>query len=258
MRLREAVVVVTGASSGIGEATALRFARAGSRLALAARRVDRLDALASRIEAHGGRAMPVRCDVTVAADRAGLAETVLGTFGRCDVLVNNAGVPGGGPFLSLTSEQIDHVLDVNLRGVVQTTKAFLPMMLDRGSGHVVNVASLAGRFALPGASMYSATKHAVIAFSESLYHELKDVGILVTAVNPFFARTESFPTAAVPPRLLIDVERIARTIEDVVRRDRAPEVSVPRSIAALQAFRVLTPPVYRRVVERIARRRAGR
>jgi hypothetical protein len=254
VELRDAVVVVTGASSGIGEATALRFARAGSRLALAARRVDRLDALATRIEARGGQALPVRCDVTIPGDRRDLADAVQHTFGRCDVLVNNAGIPGGGPFRSLTAEQIDRVVEVNLLGVVQTTKAFLPMMLEQRSGHVVNVASLAGRFALPGASIYSATKHAVVAFSESLYHELKDVGVVVTAVNPFFARTESFPSAQVPPRLLIDVDRIARTIEDVVRRGRAPEVSVPRSIALFQVFRILTPPLYRRVVERFVRR----
>jgi NADP-dependent 3-hydroxy acid dehydrogenase YdfG len=258
VELRDAVVVVTGASSGIGEATALRFARAGSRLVLAARRFDRLEALADRIRAHGGEALPVGCDVTVASDVRGLAEQTLDAFGRCDVLINNAGIPGGGWFDDVTAEQIERVVRVDLLGVMLVTKAFLPAMLARGAGHVVNVASLAGRFAAPGIAVYGAAKHGVVAFSEGLYHELKPSGILVTVVNPAFASTEGFPGADVPKPFLMRADRVAGTIVDVVRRGRAPEVSVPRPLAALQVFRVLTPPLYRWGVSRVTRRRARR
>jgi NADP-dependent 3-hydroxy acid dehydrogenase YdfG len=258
VELRDAVVVVTGASSGIGEATALRFARAGSRLVLAARRFDRLEALADRIRAHGGEALPVGCDVTAAADVRGLAEQTLEAFGRCDVLVNNAGIPGGGWFDDVTAEQIERVVRVDLLGVMLVTKAFLPAMLARGAGHVVNVASLAGRFAAPGIAVYGAAKHGVVAFSEALYHELKPSGILVTVVNPAFASTEGFPGDDIPKPFLMRADRVAGTIVDVVRRGRAPEVSVPRPLAALQAFRVLTPPLYRWGVSRVTRRRARR
>ncbi|HEX6330208.1 MAG TPA: SDR family oxidoreductase [Actinomycetota bacterium] len=245
MDLRGAVVVVTGASSGIGEATALRFARAGSRVVLAARRLDRLESLEERIRTRGGEALPVRCDVTDGADVASLVEATLGAFGRCDVLVNNAGIPGGGRFEAVSVEEVERVVRVNLLSVLLVTKAFLPEMLERGRGHVVNVASLAGRYAVPGAAVYSATKHGVVAFSEALFHELEPQGVLVTAVNPGFAKTERFPSVAVPRALLVDVDRIARTIEDVVRRGRGPEISVPRTLAAFQAFRVLTPSLYR-------------
>ena len=238
-------MVITGASSGIGEATALRFARAGSGVVLAARRLDRLEVLAERIRARGGEAVPVRCDVTDGAEVAGLVEATLGAFGRCDVLVNNAGIPGGGRFEAVTPEEIERVVQVNLLSVLQVTKAFLPSMVERGRGHVVNVASLAGRYAVPGAAAYSATKHGVVAFSEALYHELKPRGVLVTVVNPAFAKTERFPSVDIPRVVLLDVDRIARTIEDVVRRGRAPEVSVPRWFGAFQAFRVLTPALYR-------------
>jgi NADP-dependent 3-hydroxy acid dehydrogenase YdfG len=242
---RGAVVVVTGASSGIGEATALRFARAGSRVVLAARRLDRLKALAELIRARGGEALPVRCDVTDHADIGKLVAATLGAFGRCDVLVNNAGIPGGGRFETVTAEEIERVVRVNLLSVLLATKAFLPSMLEQGRGHVVNVASLAGRYAVPGAAVYSATKHGVVAFSEALYHELRPRGVLVTAVNPAFAKTERFPSVAVPRIVLLDVDRIARTIEDVVRRGRAPEVSVPRWLAGFQSIRVLAPSLYR-------------
>lgn len=245
MELRGAVAVVTGASSGIGEATAMLLAREGARVVLAARRLERLEALAERIAARGGEALPVRCDVTVRRDLEELAARTDEAYGRCDVLVNNAGIPGGGPFRTLTAQQIEQVVRVNVLGVMLGTHAFLPMMLERRRGHVVNVASLAGRFATPGSAVYGATKHAAVAFSESLFYELRPLGILVTAVNPGFTRTEGFPQDGIPRPLVMRPERVARVIVDVVRRGRAPEVSVPRALAAAQVFRVLTPPLYR-------------
>jgi short-subunit dehydrogenase len=256
MDLRGAVVVVTGASSGFGELAARRFARAGSRVVLAARRMDRLEALADEIRRAGGTAVAIRCDVAVPGQIHALRDQVSERFGRCDVLVNNAGIPGGGRFEHLSEEQIDRVMTVNALGVMRCTKAFLPVMLDAGRGHVVNVASLAGRFAVPGSSVYSASKHAVVAFSESLYYELAPQGILVTSVNPGLARTEGFPMRGMPDALVMDADRVARAIVDVVRRDRAPEVDVPRGIGIFEAFRVLTPPLYRWGV-RTATRRLG-
>ena len=253
MELRASVVVVTGASSGFGELAALRFARAGARVVLAARRLERLEALAGRIDAAGGSALPVRCDVTELEQLAGLRDRVTEAFGRCDVLVNNAGIRGGGPFETTDAEYLDRVIDVNLRGVVLGTKLFLPMMLEQGRGHIVNVASLAGRFATPGAAVYGATKHAVVAFSEALYHELGPAGILVTTVNPGFSPTEGFPRTE-PSVVRLDADDVAKLIVEVVRKEIAPEISIPRSLAALQVFRVLTPPLYRWGVGTIARR----
>ena len=145
--LRGAVVVVTGASSGFGELASLRFARAGSSVVLAARRLERLEALAERISARGGIAVPLRCDVSRPDDLEALRDRVAETFERCDVLVNNAGIPGGGAFEEVELARLERVIEVNLLGVVRATKLFLPMMLERRRGHIVNIASLAGRFA---------------------------------------------------------------------------------------------------------------
>jgi short-subunit dehydrogenase len=248
--LSGATVVVTGASAGIGEATALSFARRGARIVLAARRIDRLDALAHRIVAERGSALAIRCDVGDPDQVSALPEVVREAFGGCDVLVNNAGIPGGGGFASLSFAQIEEVVRVNLLGVLFTTRAFWPSMLDRGRGHVVNVASLAGRFAAPGAAVYTATKHAVVGLSESLNYEGEPYGVLVTAVNPGFVATEGFPQDHLPSRLVMPPERVAAAIVRAVREGIAPELSVPRWIAPLQAFRVLTPPLYRWGVRR--------
>lgn len=255
MELSGAVAVVTGASSGIGAATALALARRGSNVVLAARRQERLGELARRIATGGGTALAVRCDVTERDDLTNLAAMVEERFGRCDALVNNAGIPGGGRFTDLTPDQIERVVRVNELGVMLATKAFLPTMMARGRGHVVNVASLAGRFAAPGSSVYAATKHAVVAFSESLSYELEPHGILVTAVNPGFVATEGFPQAGIDPRLVLSTERVASTIVDVLRRGIAPEISIPRWVGALQAFRVLAPGPYRWGMRRIGARR---
>jgi short-subunit dehydrogenase len=137
------------------------------------------------------------------------------------------------------------------------TKVFLPMMLERGRGHIVNIASLAGRFATPGSSVYGATKHAVVAFSEALYYELAPKGILVTSVNPAFARTEGFPQTHLPKALVMKPERVARVIVEAVKKGKAPEVSVPRGFLPFQAFRILTPPLYRWGVRKATGRITG-
>src|SRR5262245_11609734 len=253
VELAGAVVVVTGASSGFGELASLRFARAGSRVVLAARRLERLQGLGGRIGSQGGSAIPVACDVTELEQVTALRDRVAETFGRCDVLVNNAGIRGGGPFATRDLEYLDRVIDVNLRAVVRGTKLFLPMMLEQGRGHVVNVASLAGRIATPGAAVYGATKHGVVAFSEALYHELGPKGILVTSVNPGFSPTEGFPVTG-RSVVTLDPDDVAALIVDVVRKGVAPEISIPRPLAALQAFRVLTPPLYRWGVGTVSRR----
>ena len=254
MQLRGAVVVVTGASAGIGRATALELARQGAHVVLAARREDRLKMLAEEIDRLGGQTLSIGCDVADRSQVERLRGRVNGELGRCDALVNNAGVPGGGPFDQMAIEDIERVTRINYFGVLYCTKAFLPMMLERGRGHVVNIASLAGRYAVPGASVYTATKHAVIAFSEALYHELRSKGILVTAVNPGLVRTEQFPHRDASDRIVMPPERIAKVIVDVLRTGKAPEVSVPRWLASLQAFRVLTPPLYRWGIKRASER----
>ena len=245
MQLKGAVAVVTGASSGIGEAVAVGLAQRGAKVVLAARRKDRLDELADRIERAGGTALAIRCDVTDREQLASLPTVVKEAFGPCDVLVNNAGVPGGGTFENLSYQQIEDIVEVNVLGVMYGTRAFLPGMLKRHHGHIVNVASLAGRFATPGAAVYGASKHAVVAFSESLFYEVEDQGVLVTAVNPGFVKTEGFPLVGMDRRMILTMDKVAGAVVRVVRDDIAPELSVPRYISPLQAFRVLTPPLYR-------------
>ena len=257
MQLRGAVVVVTGASSGIGWETALGFAKNGATVVGAARRKDRLDELVAIIEQRGGKALAVQCDVSELEQVEDLRRTVEEAFGRCDVLINNAGVAGGGPFAELPIERVEKVVRINYLGVLYCTKAFLPMMLDAGRGHVVNVASLAGRYAVPGSSVYSSTKHALVAFSEALYYELSPRGVLVTTVNPSFVRTEGFSVGELdklPKATVLEAVDVAKAILDVVRKGKAPEVSVPRWMASMQSVRILAPPLYRAALRRMSRR----
>jgi NADP-dependent 3-hydroxy acid dehydrogenase YdfG len=167
-RLAGKVAVVTGASGGIGEATARALAGAGAAVVLAARRGERLAAIGRELQAAGASVSWSACDVTRLENLVALRDQVIAEHGRCDVLVNNAGVPGGGRFADLSLERIRAVTDTNFVAVLEAVKVFLPALLE-SRGHVVKVASLAGRYALPGAAVYSASKHGVVALSKAGY-----------------------------------------------------------------------------------------
>ena len=183
-------VAITGASSGIGEATALTLAKAGASVALGARRKDRIDALAARIEDEGGTAVALEVDVTDEAQARAFVERAHERLGRLDSLVNNAGVMLLGPVEQADSEQWRTMINVNVLGLLYCTSAALPIMRAQGSGDIVNVSSVAGRFARAGNAVYAATKFAVGAFSEGLRNEVTEGGIRVTLIEPGMVDTE--------------------------------------------------------------------
>ena len=183
-------VAITGASSGIGEATALACAAAGASVALAARRSDRIDALASRIEEEGGRAVALPTDVTDERQARAFVEHAYEQLGRLDVLVNNAGVMLLGSVEGADTEQWRTMIDVNVLGLLYCTHAAMPVMREGGGGHIVNVASIAGRRASLGAAVYNFTKFGVVGFSEALRQEALHANIRVTVVEPGFVDTE--------------------------------------------------------------------
>jgi NADP-dependent 3-hydroxy acid dehydrogenase YdfG len=188
--LTNQVVAVTGASSGIGEATALACAEAGAAVALAARRTDRIESLAARIVEGGGRAITVRTDVGEESQARAFVQRAHAELGRLDVLVNNAGVMLLGPIADAPTEEWRQMIHANVFGVLYCTHAALPLMAEQGSGHVVNVSSVAGRVARAGSGVYNLTKHGVGAFSEALRQECVPLGVRVTLIEPGAVATE--------------------------------------------------------------------
>ena len=183
-------VAITGASSGIGEATALTLAKAGASVALGARRKDRIDELAARIEDEGGTAVALEVDVSDEEAARGFIAAAYERLGRLDTLVNNAGVMLLGPVEQADSGDWRTMINVNLLGVLYCTHAALPIMLGQESGDIVNISSVAGRFARAGNAVYAATKFGVGAFSEGLRNEITERGVRVTLIEPGFVDTE--------------------------------------------------------------------
>jgi NADP-dependent 3-hydroxy acid dehydrogenase YdfG len=184
------VVAITGASSGIGEATALAVAKAGGAVALAARRGDRIEALAERINGEGGRAIAVTADVGEEDQATAFVHRTHEELGRLDALVNNAGTMLLGPIENAPTDEWRRMVHANVFGVLYCTHAALPIMLEQGSGIIVNVSSVAGRRATAGSGVYNATKFAVNAFSEALRQEVATRGVRVTVIEPGAVATE--------------------------------------------------------------------
>ena len=199
MQLKKSVVAITGASSGIGEATALAFARKGSRLALGARRLDRLNAVAEKCREAGSPDVSTRrLDVGRHADARAFVAAALRDHDRIDVLVNNAGLGWMGRLHEMPEEKVDELLATNLAGVIATTQAALPSMLERRSGVIINVASVVGFRAAPYSAVYSATKHAVVGLSHALRGELSGTGVKVCVVYPASTKSEFFDHTEAP------------------------------------------------------------
>ncbi|MEI7559029.1 MAG: SDR family NAD(P)-dependent oxidoreductase [Actinomycetes bacterium] len=184
------MAAVTGASSGIGEATAIALAKAGASVALGARRLDRLEDLAARINADGGTAVAIECNVADEESAHGFVNGAAEQLGRLDLLVNNAGVMLLGPIEGADTNEWRQMIEVNLLGLLYCTQAAMPHLRDGGHGHVVNVSSIAGRSASAGVGVYNATKWGVTGFSEALRQEAAHSKIRVTCVEPGLVATE--------------------------------------------------------------------
>jgi NADP-dependent 3-hydroxy acid dehydrogenase YdfG len=184
------VVAITGASSGIGEATALAAAQAGAAVALAARRAERIEALARRIEDGGGRAIAVPTDVSDEAQARAFVARTIDELGQLDALVNNAGVMLLGPVAGASTDEWRRMIDANVYGVIYCTHAAIDHLIERGRGHVVTVGSVAGVRASAGSAVYNLTKFGVNAFSEALRQEVAEHNVRVTVVNPGAVSTE--------------------------------------------------------------------
>jgi len=195
-RLDGTVALVTGASSGIGEATALALAAEGAAVALVARRADRLASLAEKITADGGRASAIEADITDEAQAIGAVDRAVGDLGRLDTVVNNAGVMLLGPLVGADTSEWKRMVDINVLGLMYTTAAALPHLLSAAEGEprsvadLVNVSSVAGRVARSGSGAYNATKWAVGAFSEALRQEVTKRHVRVSLVEPGAVATE--------------------------------------------------------------------
>ncbi len=192
MSFKDKIVVITGASSGIGKAAAIEFANKGAKLALVSRRKEKLEELQQFLSKFNTEVLVYPCDVSDKTQVKKMSDQVIEKFGRMDVLVNNAGFAIYGTVSSLSIEEIESQMQTNYLGMIYCIKNFLPVLQKQNSGHIVNVASVAASFGLPGIASYCASKSAMLGFSEGLKHELRGTKIGITVVSPIMVRTNFF------------------------------------------------------------------
>jgi short-subunit dehydrogenase len=247
--------LVTGASSGIGRALALRLASGGARVALVARRARELESLAAEIREAGGDALALPCDVAERDQVAAACARALERYGAVDLLVNNAGYGHHRPFLDWDVEDMERVMRVNYFGALYFTKQLLPQMVARGRGWIVFVSSVAGRIASPDEAAYAASKFALVGLAEALSLEVEDAGVHVLTVCPGVIRTPFFDAEALermPPvsrRRMVEPEGLVDAILRALARG-AREITHPRGIAPAYVIQALAPGFMRRMVRR--------
>jgi short-subunit dehydrogenase len=251
------VILVTGASSGIGEAVARLFAQEGYRVSMAARRLDRLNALAGEIEMKGGQALAVRTDITKYEDIQHLIANTLDQYGQIDILVNNAGF-GRIKWLEELDpmEDIQAQIQTNLIATILVAREVLPSMIERRSGHIINMGSMGGLVASPTYTIYSASKFGLRGFTEALRREIGVYGIQVSGIYPGAVKTEFKQQAGIyrktgrttPASLLLEPGDVARAVLSVVRRPRR-ELIIPWQMRFTVWMNILFPGIVDRIVE---------
>ncbi len=244
--------LITGASGGIGAAIARRLAREGIRVALTARRVERLEALADEIEAAGGEALPLPADLSRGEEREALVRRLKARWGSADILINNAGFGYGAPFERADWAQMEAMLAVNVDAVVHLSRLLLPDMLARREGWIVNIASIAGDIPGPPLSLYCATKAMVQALSEALYREVRHRGVHVATVNPGPVATEFWAVASGWEerrwrRFGVSAERVAEATWWAIHR-RRHRVYVPWTARFIRWLNLLGHPLVDRAI----------
>ncbi len=192
MDFKGKTVLITGASSGIGKEATIQFAKKGSNVILVARRKQKLQQIDNDLKKFNISTLICECDISDKLQVEKMSKLVLEKYGFIDILVNNAGFAIYGSVSNLTIEEIESQMETNYFGMIYCIKNFLPSMLEKKSGHIVNVASVAASFGLPGIASYCASKYAMLGFSEGLKHELKGTGIGITVVSPIMVRTNFF------------------------------------------------------------------
>jgi len=200
------VVVITGASSGLGEATARHLSTLGAKVVLGARRVDRLQSLADELAGRGGKALALATDVTSVDQVKRLADAAVERYGRIDVMLNNAGLMPQSLLERLKIDEWDRMIDVNIKGVLYGIAAALPHMKRQKAGHIINVSSVAGHKVRPGGTVYSATKHAVRVISEGLRQEVKPYNIRTTVISPGAVDTD-LPDSITDPEVSVAMRK---------------------------------------------------
>ena len=221
--IKDKIVVVTGASSGLGEATARLLSAQGATVVLGARRADRLQALAKDLESRAGKALALTTDVRLREQVKALVDSAVQTYGRIDVMINNAGLMPQAPLERLKVDEWDRMIDVNIKGVLYGIAAALPHMQRQKAGHFINVSSVAGHRVGPGFAVYAATKYAVRALSEGLRQEVKPYNIRTTVISPGAVATE-LPDSVTDP----DASKRIRTFYEQVA---VPADSFARAVA---------------------------
>ncbi len=226
--IRGKVVVITGASSGLGEAAARHLAAQGARVVLGARREERIRALSEQLRREGQEAEFLATDVTRRADVAALVDTAIRKFGRIDVMLSNAGLMPNSRFERLKVEDWERMIDVNLKGVLYGIAAALPPMQRQNSGHFIHVSSVAGHKVRAGGAVYAATKHAVRALSEGLRQEVKGYNIRTTIISPGAVATE-LTDSITEPEMRATAEKVYETAisPDAFARTVAFAISQP-------------------------------
>ena len=225
------VILITGASSGIGKEAAIEFAKLGANIVLVARKKDKLEQTANELKKFNISILVCPCDVSKRDQVKEMSKIVLEKFGSIDILVNNAGFAIYGSVSDLSIDEIESQMETNYFGMIYCTKNFLPSMLKKKSGHIVNVASVAASFGLPGIASYCASKFAMLGFSEGLKHELKNSGVGITVVSPIMVRTNFFehPSFEKMPKFSptsLSSKTVAKTILKAANSPRL-EIIVP-------------------------------